>query len=384
MERAAGVHVVLERARALGLRLERALDSRLLAPARAADEDAAFLPNFCNGWVIFNVVAVAELLAIMLNLVVPRDFLTPTVLGDLLVISLFVQWVALGGTAALCYARRTLNRLPNLRALAMAFLLLLVVTFAVTELSVWLLWAMGKTASPHPEWYGGLHVLTLTISAIVNGLLLRYFLAKHELERSLAAEARARLQAQQARIRPHFVFGTLNIIAGLMRSAPDRAEAALEDMADLFRMMLSQDETLVPVKNEIDVAKKFLALEGLRLDNRLQVEWDIGKFPRRAVMPVLTLQPLLENAIRHGIEPRAAGGTVRIRLWEENERICVRVANPLAPVRAGAAHEPPGQSLEDIRTRLRRHYGEAATLTTAEAGGQFTVTVALPTRGGEA
>ncbi|MDH3513346.1 MAG: histidine kinase, partial [Gammaproteobacteria bacterium] len=161
----------------------------------------------------------------------------------------------------------------------------------------------------------------------------------------------------------------------------EKAEAAIEDMADLFRMMLSQDEMLVPVKNEIDVARKYLALEQLRLDNRLTVNWDIGTFPRKAVMPVLTLQPLLENAIRHGIEELPAGGSIDARLWEENDRIHIQVANPLPKTKSKQAKSTPGQSLDNIRQRFQSHYGEQASLVSSQENGLFTVTVVLPIRG---
>ncbi|MCR4300867.1 MAG: histidine kinase, partial [Sulfuricaulis sp.] len=223
--------------------------------------------------------------------------------------------------------------------------------------------------------------LNLTISAIINGLLLRLFLAKHELQSRTESESRAKLQALQSRIRPHFVFNSMNIIASLTRSAPEKAEAAIEDMADLFRMMLSQDEMLVPVKNEIDVAKKYLALEGLRLDNRLTVNWDTGTFPRKAVMPVLTLQPLLENAIRHGIEELPGGGAIDARLWEENDRIHIQITNPLPKTRSKQTKTNPGQSLDNIRQRFQSHYGAQASLSSSEENGLFTVTVVLPIRG---
>ena len=313
---------------------EHELEQRLLPGGGDAALETDFLPDFCRGEVVFNVAVVAELLALVITLVMPRDFLTPSAGQDLLVISLFAQWVALGGTATLCYTRRILNRLPRLRALVAAFLLLLAVTFLVSELALWLLWGMGKVSSPHPEWYANFHILTLTLSALVNGMLLRLFLAKHALTRHIAAEAHAKLLALQSRIRPHFVFNSLNIIASLTRSAPEKAEAALEDIADLFRMMLSQDDMLVPVRNEIDITKKYIALETLRLDNRLRVEWDVGTFPRKAAIPVLTLQPLIENAIRHGIESLPEGGTVRVRLQEMNGRIHIEVTNPRPAVRA--------------------------------------------------
>lgn len=378
MELAAKARLLLERLR----HGARDAEQRLLPTAEAPPgEKTEFLPNFCTGEVVFNVVVVAEMLAIVINLVIPRNFLSPTVLQDLLLISIFIQWVALAGTAVLCYTRKYLNRLPNLRALGAAYLLLLLTTFVVSESVVWLLWALGRLNSARPAWYADFHILNLTISAIINGLLLRLFLAKHELQSRTLSETRAKLQALQSRIRPHFVFNSMNIIASLTRSAPEKAEAAIEDMADLFRMMLSQDEMLVPVKNEIDVAKKYLALEALRLDNRLTVNWDIGKFPRKSVMPVLTLQPLLENAIRHGIEELPAGGTIDVRLWEDNDRIHIQVTNPLPKARSKQAKSTPGQSLDNIRQRFQSHYGAQAALTSAEDNGLFTLTVVLPTRG---
>ncbi len=381
MELAAKSRSWFERLKAHVLGVEQSLERLVPAAETAPGEKSEFLPNFCTGEVVFNVVVVAEMLAIVINLIIPRNFLSATILQDLLLISLFIQWVALAGTAALCYTRKYLNRLPNLRALVMAYLLLLLITFLVSECAVWLLWALGRLPTARPAWYADFHIINLTISAIINGLLLRLFLAKHELTQRTLGEARAKLQALQSRIRPHFVFNSMNIIASLIRSAPEKAETAIEDMADLFRMMLSQDEMLVPVKNEIDVAKKYLALEGLRLDNRLVVNWDIGKFPRKSVMPVLTLQPLLENAIRYGIEELPAGGVVDVRLWEENDHIHIRVANPIPKIRPKQTKSTPGQSLGNIRQRFQSHYGEQASLTSAEDDGLFTVTVVLPTRG---
>jgi two-component system sensor histidine kinase AlgZ len=349
-------------------RLEQQVDARLFRAASQAEDETFFLPNFCRGWVVFNGMLGAELLAIVITLVMPRDLLSPSAGKDFLLVSVF----------------KVLNKLPNVRALGAAFLILLLATFVVSELAIWLLWAIGQVKTARPDWYGDFHLLTLTISAIANGLLLRYFLSRHELRQRVLSESRAKLAALQSRIRPHFVFNSLNIIASLTRTDPHKAEAAIEDMADLFRMMLSESESLVPIKSEIDVANQYLALEQLRLDNRLHVQWDVGKFPRTAVVPVLTLQPLLENAIRHGIENLASGGTVEARLWEENDRIYIRVSNPLPPPRTRKPTEAPGQGLENIRERFRSHYGDAARLETSEQNGQFVVNVVLPIRGADA
>jgi two-component system sensor histidine kinase AlgZ len=146
-------------------------------------------------------------------------------------------------------------------------------------------------------------------------------------------------------------------------------------------MMLSEDEQLVPVKKEIDVAKKYVALETLRLDQRLHVDWDIGTFPRKAAVPVLTLQPLLENAVRHGIEALPTGGTVGVKLWEEDGKIRIRVENPY-PIKAKTRADSPSRSLDNIRQRLQSHYGDAAQLDAAGVDGRFSVTATIPMRGG--
>jgi two-component system, LytTR family, sensor histidine kinase AlgZ len=349
------------------------------APPAAGDTEEGFLPDFCSAPVVMNVVIIAEMFAFMTTLVTRRISLN--IVEDLLLISLFIQWVALTSVAALCYTRHYLNRLPKARAVAVAYALLLLVTLAVGEASVWVLYGLGRISTPRPEWYAYFHIQNFTVSILVNALALRYLLAKHELRQRTLSEARAKIQALQSRIRPHFVFNSLNIIASLTRNEPARAESAIEDMADLFRMMLSEDEQLVPVKKEIDVAKKYLALETLRLDQRLHVDWDVGTFPRKAAIPVLTLQPLLENAVRHGIEALPTGGTIGVRLWEENGEIRIRVDNPF-PAKAKAGADSPSRSLDNIRQRLQSHYGDAARLEAAGTDGRFSVTATIPMRGG--
>ena len=218
---------------------------------------------------------------------------------------------------------------------------------------------------------------------MVNALALRYLLGVHELQQRTASEERAKMQALKSRIRPHFVFNSLNIIASLTRSSPSKAEHAIEDMADLFRMMLTESENLVPVHKEVEVAQKYIALEQLRLDNRLTVNWDIGKFPRKAIMPVLTLQPLLENAIRFGVEPIPEGGVIDVRLWEQDESINISISNPLPKKRKlGRGETTEGQALDDISRRLQTHYGEDATLSKEQDDTRFVVSVVLPIRGG--
>ena len=380
---AAGVRTLRERL------LPRAADTtswvlRVFAPAPvAAVEEGYFLPNFCGGRAIGGIILIAELLAIVITLVTRR--ISDNLFQDLLLVSLFVQWVALSGAATLCAARHFLNRLPNARALGFAFLLLLSVVLVVSEAAVWVLWLTGAVSSPRPEWYAYFHIQNFTVAAIINALALRYFLARHQLRQRTLSEAQARVEVLRSRMRPHFLFNTMNIIASLIRSAPDKAETAVVDMADLLRTMLGDSENLVPVSNEIAIAKKYLDIEALRLDNRLRVDWNVGKFQRKAVMPVLILQPLIENAIQHGIEAIPAGGTINVRLWEDGDTIHITVTNPLPRVRAKAAAVAPAHSeraLDNLRLRLASHYSDAARVEITQEPERFSVTVEIPIRGG--
>lgn len=345
------------------------------------NRDDHFLPNFCEARMVVSVIIIAELLAVVISLImtVPNLYFS-NYFQALLQLSVFIQWIALSCAAGLCLARGYLRKLPNFHALVVAYLLLLLITWAVNEAAIWVLWGLDKVSSPRPLWYAQFHIQNLVISAIINALMLTYFLTKRELTLRTASEAQAKMQALQSRIRPHFVFNTMNIIASLTRSNPEQAENAIEDMSELFRMMLNEDETTVPVKREIEVAEKYLALEALRLENRLEVIWDIGKFPRKAVMPILTLQPLLENAIVQGIEPLANGGAVSIRLWEENERIHIRITNPFAQTRGKKNPEPWLETVENIRQRFNTYYGDTASVDTKKEDGHFHVCVSLPMR----
>ncbi len=358
---------------------------RRFAPAPAATGDETeFLPNFCGWRAVGGVMLIAEMLAIVVTLVTRR--ISENMFQDLLLISLFVQWVALTGAATLCTARGFLNRLPNSRALGFAYLLLLGAVLVVSETAVWLWWAVGKIGSPRPEWYAYFHIQNFTVAMIINALMLRYFLARHQLRQRTLSEARAKIEVLRSRIRPHFLFNTMNIIVSLIRSAPDKAETAVVDMADLFRTMLGDSENLVPVSNEIAIAKKYLDIETLRLDNRLRVDWNVGKFPRKAVMPVLVLQPLLENAIQHGIEPMPAGGVINVRLREENDVIHIMVTNPLPRARSKSAGStlPSEHTLDNLRLRLESHYGDAARFEITQEPERFSVAVEIPIRGGTA
>ncbi len=342
----------------------------------ASDMPTSFLPDFCGLRIVFAVVVIGEMLALVLSL-------APATGGDrwtdLGMVSLFVQWVALSVTAVLCLARRRLARLADVPAATAAYALLLAVVLAVTLVAIALVDALGLDLLLPGGWREGFVWRSLAIGAIAGALSLRYFYVRHQWQRQVLAETRAHLEALQARIRPHFLFNSLNTVASLTRSRPEVAEATIEDLAELFRASLADPSAGVPLALELELAQRYLNIERLRLGERLQVDWQVDGLDGEQAMPALIVQPLLENAVYHGIEPRADGGTLRVHGRREEDGAVLVIDNPL-----GSAHGPrlPGNrmALENITARLAAFYGRDGLLRTEVEAERFRATLRLPSR----
>ncbi|MBU1666494.1 MAG: histidine kinase, partial [Gammaproteobacteria bacterium] len=233
------------------------------------------------------------------------------------------------------------------------------------------LWRLLLEVS-YPDAAGG----SLVRTALLAALLALALLAWHDwrARRLSPALPEARLQALQARIRPHFLFNSLNSVLSLIRSEPARAESALENLADLYRVLMADNHELSPLNREMELARAYLDLEAMRLNDRLHVDWRTDNAPPGALLPSLLLQPLLENAVYHGIEPNPQGGRIGIDIFARDHQLHVVVRNPL-----GSAVRPGNSmALSNIRERLRLHFDAEARLSTHEAGGEFHVQVVMP------
>ncbi len=188
----------------------------------------------------------------------------------------------------------------------------------------------------------------------------------------------ARLLALQSRMRPHFLFNSLNSVLALIRRDPARAEAMLEDLAELYRALLAEPRAAVPLAEELALARAYLAVERVRLGERLQVAWQVDTAPQDALLPPLTLQPLVENAVRHGIEPRSQGGCITVEAFRDDEHLVLFVRNPLPPPNARTSGH--GLALANLRERLALLYDTQARLRTYESEGEFVAQVRLPLR----
>lgn len=221
----------------------------------------------------------------------------------------------------------------------------------------------------------GFHAWRVTLLGCACAALLLVYFKVRMLALSPALHE-ARLQALQARIRPHFLFNTINAVLGIVRADPKRAETALEDMSDLFRMAMGQSRDLVPARQEMALARQYLALEQLRLGERLQVNWHTENLPEDALLLPLMLQPLLENAVYHGIEPLREGGTIDVRLYRKGKELHLEMYNPCHA--QGANHAGNAMALNNIRERLDLKFDIEASYTVDAGKDFYRVHIILP------
>jgi two-component system, LytTR family, sensor histidine kinase AlgZ len=324
------------------------------------------LPDFRNLGIMLRVVLAAQVLGLAAALLKSPELQgAPSVY---LALGTVLQPPLLLCLLALFAASPRLQRMPYPKAAGLA---------VIIALACGLLWS-AILAHAYPEAFPGgvLRTGLLTVGAALA--VLAYFNWRHRVLSPALAEAR--LQALQSRIRPHFLFNTLNTAISLLRSSPAQAETVLEDLAELFRMQMSENDRLSPFARELELARAYAQLEEFRLGERLRLEWKVDNAPMDVLIPPLVLQPLLENAICHGVETSPQGGTVRVDAFARNDQLNVVVRNPLPA--EGTRRPGNRMALSNIRERLALHFDAEARLTTHRAGGDFIVQVVMPLRRG--
>jgi two-component system, LytTR family, sensor histidine kinase AlgZ len=217
---------------------------------------------------------------------------------------------------------------------------------------------------------------TLVLTILTAAALLAYF--RLHTKAFSPALAEARLQALQARIRPHFLFNSLNAVLALIRRDPKRAERSLEDLADLFRTLMADARQFVRLADEIALLERYAEIEHLRLGERLRISWELDAAPSDALLPPMVLQPLLENAVYHGVEPGTGVGDVVVRIERRGDRVHAAIENP--HLEAGGQRSGNRMALENIRERLALFFDAEARLETKIANGRYRVEIEIPYR----
>jgi len=319
------------------------------------------LPDFRNFGVMARILVAVNLLAFAAALAREAD--AGRALDAFVQSTAIVEPPLLASLALLLALAPPLRRLPYWTGAALVLALVLALTAATQAL-------VGEFAEV------GLG-RALAFAALATLLVLGY-LRLHQRVYSPAL-AEARLQALQARIRPHFLFNSLNAVLSLMRSDAKRAERTLEDLADLFRALMSDGRSLVRLADEIALIERYAAIEQLRLGTRLRMSWELDQAPVDALLPPLVLQPLLENAIYHGVEPGAGTSDVLVRIELRGNRVHALIENPAPP--PGTAPRPGNHMAQDnIRERLMLFFDADARLEAGERDGRYRVELDIPYR----
>ncbi|MFN3713723.1 MAG: sensor histidine kinase [Alcanivoracaceae bacterium] len=343
----------------------------------ATQQQREFLPDLCTARAVLVIVVVAQLLVIVTTLT--AALYAPFSFERLALSSLFIQWVALTSAALLCGLRRVINAMP------LGWAGVVVVMVVVTDAFCFSLLAGVALESVVDGLFLDRRVwlreafISAAIAAIIGGLVMRYFYVQEQLRQKDEAALQARIQALQSRIRPHFLFNSMNIIASLISVDPDTAEQVVEDLARLFRASLAETGSLVTLEHELSLVRRYIRIEQLRMGDRLQVEWDVRLDPEKVTIPLLTLQPLVENALYHGIQPLAAGGLLKIGIWQEGRMVRILVSNPKPP--GQSAHQGNKMALENIRHRLEALHDGKARVEVTPGPERYDVLLTYPLKG---
>jgi two-component system sensor histidine kinase AlgZ len=324
------------------------------------------LPNFRNLGVVLRTLLLGNALAIVGAIyqatgwkdVLAQILSSTTLLAPIMLSSLLLLW---GG-------QPVLNRLSYWRGIWVVNALVGLVTLFI--------YAIGSRLYQLP---GGFYFSLLRgefISMSMTSMLMMYFRLRSRILSKAVEDAR--LQVLRARIRPHFLYNTINAVLGILRAQPKQAETALEDMADLFRVAMTDANDLVPLQREVALCKQYLALERLRMGDRLTVNWEIEEMPEDALIPALLLQPLLENAVYHGIEPLAEGGSIEVSLRRQGSALRILVSNPCSVHASARPHAGNKVALQNIRERLALLFDAEASYHIANGEDFYRVEISLP------
>ena len=327
-------------------------------------------PTFCNWRLLLAVAVITEVSVILVGL------------GSgsfpgwrwLAFASIYAQWMALFCASGLCLISGWTNRFTADGAWVFSWLIVLFLAM-MFSFAAWL-WTGISMPDMIQETVGMFVLKNIIAVGLVTVVFFRYLVMRARWREELLAQSEARVQALQARIQPHFLFNSLNTIASLVHNDPENAEAATLDLADLFRGSMRRADQLISLEDELRLARQYLDMEKRRLGERLDIEWRVDELPSNAAVLPLLLQPLLENAVAHGIQALPEGGKLSVYGRIEGDQIVITIGNPLAP--EGTESGGHGIATTNIRERLAYAFGSRAQLLTNQDSEQFYAVLVVP------
>lgn len=340
-----------------------------------------FLPDLCNVHAVLLLVIGTETGALIFAII--NSGLKQFNWDYFALTSFFMLWIVLVSACLLCLLRHLQLRqwqIPgrplrlNLIQQGMVAYGIVIATITCFAIASDILFRQPITG----QWDLWFIVETVLIGTVITGLILRYFYLQHLWHRQQRAELMSRVDALQSRIRPHFLFNSLNSIIGLIHEDVEAAEESILDLAELFRATLKDSSHLVQVQQELEMCKRYLRIEKLRLGERLTIDWQLKNLSDAAMVPPLSIQPLVENAIYHGIQPNAKGGTLTINVHEQDAFLYVMISNPLLMQESNGRHQGNRMAMVNIRSRLAAFFGEKAVLKSSQLDGCYITTLRVP------
>lgn len=335
-----------------------------------SENNQFLIPNLCDYQSLLLMTTVMQLL-VVLNMLFQFGVYFDWVHFGL--VTIYVQGQAMCSAMGLCVLRPYLLRYSTEMAVFLAFIVLMLIALMMALL-VHIVWLNNFDV----VWHNSHFILrSCLISAIISAIGLRYLYVQQQLLNQQQSELRASLLALQARIRPHFLFNTLNSIASLVSFEPDKAELMIEDLSSLIRASL-REEVESSIAEEWALCEAYLHIEKIRLESRLSWTCDFSELDSGLDIPSLSLQPLIENAIYHGIQPNAAPGWIRVVARSDGSKVMIHIENSQSPEVVLAVHSSPQGhqiAVDNIRHRLLRLYGESIKLELKDLGDRFRVTM---------
>ncbi len=327
-------------------------------------------PSFCTWKLLVAVMVITEVSVVLVGMG-KGGFPSWQWLG---MASVYAQWMALFCASGLCVMSGWIGRW-SARGAWIGSWLIAVWLSAVFSYAAWFA-ASNTDLSLWPE-QPGMFVLKNTFSVgLVVVVFFRYLLVRSRWRSELIAQAEARVQALQARIRPHFLFNSLNTVASLIPVDPENAEAAILDLADIFRGSMRRADRLISLGDELQLARQYLDMEKRRLGDRLEIDWRVEELPPDASVLPLILQPLLENAVGHGVQSHPEGGKIVVYGRSEGDQIVITIGNPIAAEKSESVGH--GMAIDNIRERLQLAFGARANLLTNQDADQFYAVLSVP------
>lgn len=327
-------------------------------PVDKAEKGADWLPDFCKPSTGLSLLFLAAATLFVIQLAPGDDGRASLERVPVAMLLVFAMTSLVIGV--LCFLRPRLAGLNTSGAVAASYAVVLGGTALGSLLAYWLDHALNLQVTIEPGHAKSFVAGNVAVAAIVWGITLRHFYVRGQWQRQVRAHARSQLDALQARIRPHFLFNSMNTIASLVRERPHDAERAIEDLSELFRAALRAGATAT-LADELALVRHYVHVEKLRLGDRLEFVERVADAPDDFRLPVLLLQPLVENAILHGIQSLEQGGRVELSIRRVRNVIMVDVRNPVGP-HVTSLHRGSGIALDNIRERLRHQFGPDARL----------------------